>query len=169
MVGKARKSRGARSELNSVFGVKKVDRWNPIRTPVIHSRSRPMRFLGFSNHEEEASRQEISKRSTVCRTFSRNGWSVERSASLLKGGTSKKRPSPHLHKVPTRSNKVSPRILQMALVLYSHQFLDLPRGLFRSGFPIKTLYAFLISSMRTTCHTYLVLLDFITLILLGEA
>jgi hypothetical protein len=37
-------------------------------------------------------------------TFSRSGWSVARSASLAKGGTTKKRPSPHLHKVPTRNN-----------------------------------------------------------------
>jgi hypothetical protein len=36
---------------------------------------------------------------------------------VFKGGTSKKRPSPHLHKVPTRSNKVCPRTLQTALVL----------------------------------------------------
>jgi hypothetical protein len=37
-------------------------------------------------------------------------------ASLAKGGTSKKRPSTHLHKVPSRSNKVSPRTFQTALV-----------------------------------------------------
>jgi hypothetical protein len=49
-------------------------------------------------------------------TFSRSGWSVVRSASLAKGGTSKKRMSPHLHKVPIRSNKVSPRTFQMAFV-----------------------------------------------------
>jgi hypothetical protein len=78
--------------------------------------SRPMRFLGLSNHEKGAPRQEISKWSTVFSTFSRSGWSVVRSASLAKGGTSKKRPSLHLHKVPTRSNKVSPRTLQTALV-----------------------------------------------------
>jgi hypothetical protein len=77
---------------------RKVDRWNPIRTSTIQSRSRPMRFLGFSNHEKGAPRQKISKWSTVCSTFSRSGWSVARSASLAKGGTSKKRPSPHLHK-----------------------------------------------------------------------
>jgi hypothetical protein len=35
MVGKAQKSHGARSELNSVFGLEKVDRWNPIRTSAI--------------------------------------------------------------------------------------------------------------------------------------
>jgi hypothetical protein len=116
MVGKAQKSNGVRSELNSVFGLEKVDRWNPIRTSSIQSRSRPMRFLGFSNHEKGAPRQEISKRSTVCSTFSRSGWSVVRSASLAKGGTSKMRPSPHLHKVPPRSNKVSPQTFQTALI-----------------------------------------------------
>jgi hypothetical protein len=138
MDGKDQKSHGARSglygwcsngvppisvsasfstfQLNSVFGLEKVDRWNPIRTSAIESRSRPMRFLGFSNYEKGAARQEISKLSTVCSTFSGSGWSVVRSASLARGVTSKKRPSPHLHEVPTRSNKVSPRNLQTALV-----------------------------------------------------
>jgi hypothetical protein len=116
MVGKAQKSHGARSELNSVFGLEKVYRWNPIRTSAMQSKSRPMRFLSFSNHEKAAPRQEISKSSTVCSTFSRSGWSVVRSASLAKGGTPKNRPSPHLYKVPTRSNKVSQRTLKMALV-----------------------------------------------------
>jgi hypothetical protein len=53
----------------------------------------------------------------VCSTFSRCGLSVVRSASLAKVATSIKRPSPHLHKVPTLSNKVIPRILQTALVI----------------------------------------------------
>jgi hypothetical protein len=48
--------------------------------------------------------------------FSRSGWSIVRSALLAKGGTLKKRLSPHLHKVLTRSNKVSPGTLQMALI-----------------------------------------------------
>jgi hypothetical protein len=56
MVGKAQKS-----EFNYVLGLEKVDRWNPIRTSAIQSISRPMRFLGFSNHEKGAPRQEISK------------------------------------------------------------------------------------------------------------
>jgi hypothetical protein len=71
----------------------------------------PTWFLGFSNHENEAPRQEISKRSTVCSTFSSSGCSFVRNASLAKGDI-----SPHLHKVPTRSNKVSPGTLQTALV-----------------------------------------------------
>jgi hypothetical protein len=109
-------SHGGRSELNSVFDLEKVDRWNPIRTSAIQFRSHPMRLLGFSNQEKWAPRQEISKWSTVCSTFSRNGCSVVRSASLARGGTSKKRPSPHLHKVPTRSNKVSPRTFQTSFI-----------------------------------------------------
>jgi len=39
VVGKAQKSHGARSELNFVFGLEKVDRWNSIRTSAIQSRS----------------------------------------------------------------------------------------------------------------------------------
>jgi hypothetical protein len=51
------------------------------------------------------------------------GYSVIRSASFAKEGTSKKRPSPHLHKVPTRNNRVNPRTLQTALVssIYLYQ------------------------------------------------
>jgi hypothetical protein len=41
---------------------------------------------------------------------------VVRIASLAGGGsTSKKRPSPHLHKVTTRSNKASPRTFETAV------------------------------------------------------
>jgi hypothetical protein len=53
VVGKATKSHGARSEFNSVDGFEKVNRWNPIRTTTIQSRYRPMRFMGFYNHEKE--------------------------------------------------------------------------------------------------------------------
>jgi hypothetical protein len=53
---------------------------------------------------------------TIVIPFSRSGWSVVRIASLAKGATSKKRPSPHLHEVPSRSNKVSSRTLQTTLI-----------------------------------------------------
>jgi hypothetical protein len=56
MGGKAQKSYGARSELDSLLGLEKVDQWNPIRTSAIQSRSRPMRFLGFYSHENGAPR-----------------------------------------------------------------------------------------------------------------
>jgi hypothetical protein len=45
---KPRNRMGARSELNSVVGLEKVDHWNPIRTSAIYSRYRPMQCLGFS-------------------------------------------------------------------------------------------------------------------------
>jgi hypothetical protein len=47
MAGKAQKLNGARSELNSVFGLEKVDLWNPIRTSAIQFRSRPHAISGF--------------------------------------------------------------------------------------------------------------------------
>jgi hypothetical protein len=53
MVGKAQKSHGARSELNSLSDLEKVDRWNSIRTSAIQSRSRPMRFVGFPTLKRE--------------------------------------------------------------------------------------------------------------------
>jgi hypothetical protein len=77
----------------------------------IQFRSLPMQFLGFSNHEKGAPRQEILKWSMACSMFSRSGWRVVRSALFAKGGTLKNRPSLHLHKVPTQSNKVSPQTL----------------------------------------------------------
>jgi hypothetical protein len=49
----------------------------------------------------------------------------------------------------------------------SHLYLGLPSGLSPSGFPIKILYAFLISPMRSTWPVNL--LDLLTLIIFGEA
>jgi hypothetical protein len=105
MVGKAQKSHGARSELNSVFSLEKVHQWNPIRTSAIQYRSSPMRFLGFYNHKKGALGQEILKQSTVYSTFLRSGWSIVRSELLPKGGTLKKRLSLYLHKVPSQRNE----------------------------------------------------------------
>jgi hypothetical protein len=53
---------------------------------------------------------------TIYSTFLGSGWSTVRIASLAKGGTLKKRPLQHLHKVLTQSNKVSPQIFQKALI-----------------------------------------------------
>jgi len=44
--------------------------------------------------------------------FLRSEWSIVRSALLAKGGTSKKRLLPHLHKVLTQSNKKSPHLFK---------------------------------------------------------
>jgi hypothetical protein len=80
--GKAQTSHGVRSEMNSVFGLEKVDQLNPIRTSAIQYRSQPLQFLGFSNHEKGAPTWEMSKWSMVCSTFLRSGWSIVRSALL---------------------------------------------------------------------------------------
>jgi len=98
MVGKAQKLHGVRSGMYGGCS-------NGV--PLIHFfqakhqnqfKSQPMQFLGFFNREKGAMRQEILKLSTVCSMFSRSGWNILRSALLDKGGTSKKRPSVHLHK-----------------------------------------------------------------------
>jgi hypothetical protein len=116
MMGKAQKSHGARFGLydrcsNGVLLIHFFQAKHRIQLI-----SRPMRFLGFSNYEKGAPKQEILKWSKTCSTFSRSGWSVVGSALLAKGGTLKKRPLPHLQKVLTWSNKVSPRTFQTALM-----------------------------------------------------
>ena len=49
-----------------------------------------------------------------------------------------------------------------------HLRLGLPSGLLPSGSPTKALYTPLLSPIRTTCPTRLILLDFITRTILGE-
>jgi hypothetical protein len=55
-----------------------------------HQNIRHIVQISSHNHGKGAPKQDISKLPTVCSTFSRSGWSVVRSASLAKGGTSKK-------------------------------------------------------------------------------
>jgi hypothetical protein len=59
-------------------------------------------------------------------------------------------------------------ILRSILLLSSHLCMGLPGGLFLSGFPTKTVYTLLLSPIRATCPIHLILLDLITLLILGE-
>jgi hypothetical protein len=80
LVGKKQRSLGARFELNSVFGLKRVDQWNSIRTSPIQSRSRSMWFLGFSNHEKAAPGQFRNDQQSAARFREVDGalWEVHR-------------------------------------------------------------------------------------------
>jgi hypothetical protein len=103
MAGNAQESHGARSGLYD--GCSKGGSTDPLFP------SRTQNSMQISSHAISGlfqTRKGSSEAITVSSTFSRSGWSVVRSASLAKGGTSKKGPSPHLHEVPTRSNKASP-------------------------------------------------------------
>jgi hypothetical protein len=109
MVEKAQKSHGKRSRLYAgcYNGVPLIPVSAFIATFQSRNADTQIRLL---RHPKKGSFK------TTLTPFSRSGWSVVKSASLAKGGTSKKGPSPHLHKVPTRSNEVSLRTLQTALV-----------------------------------------------------
>jgi hypothetical protein len=74
----------------------------PLEHPSYSPDLTPCDFVAFQTTKSDirfdgAQRLEISKWWMVCSMFSRSRWSVVRSASLAKGGTLKKRPSPHLH------------------------------------------------------------------------
>jgi hypothetical protein len=51
---------------------------------------------------------------------------------------------------------------------FSHLLLDLPSGLFHSGFPTNNLHSLVSSPIRATCPAHLILLDLTILITLGE-
>jgi hypothetical protein len=61
-----------------------------------------------------------------------------------------------------------PATLRSILILSLHLRLSLLYGLFRSGFPIKIFYAFLISPVPATYPIHPILLDLITLMIFGE-
>ena len=69
---------------------------------------------------------------------------------------------------PNQSIYPHPPSWKSILILSTYLRLDLPSGLFPSGFPTKTLYTPLSSPIRATCSAHLILLDFITRTILGE-
>jgi hypothetical protein len=52
--------------------------------------------------------------------------------------------------------------------LSTHLRLGLPSGLYPSDFPTNIIHAFVFASIRATCPVPLILLDLISLIILGE-
>ena len=54
------------------------------------------------------------------------------------------------------------------VILSSHLHLGLPSGLFSLSIPTKTLYTLLLSPILAICHTHHILLNLITLTILGE-
>jgi hypothetical protein len=55
------------------------------------------------------------------------------------------------------------------LILYTDLRLGLPSGLYPSGFPTNTLYAFLLSPILATCPAHIILLNLIILINLAKS
>jgi len=68
-----------------------------------------------------------------------------------------------------QSTPSHPVSLTSILTLSSHLRVGLPSGLFPSGFPTTVFHTFLVCPMHATCSVHLILLDLITLIIIGEA
>jgi hypothetical protein len=69
---------------------------------------------------------------------------------------------------PIQSTTLNHIYKRSILMLSIRLCLGLPSGLLPSGFRTNNLYTFFFSPIRATCPAYLILLDFIILIILGE-
>jgi hypothetical protein len=69
---------------------------------------------------------------------------------------------------PEESSQYHPILPKVNFNIIPHLCLGLPSGLFPSGFPNKTAYAFTFSLMSITYPAHLILLDLSILIILGE-
>jgi hypothetical protein len=76
----------------------------------------PCDFCAFPTMKRELRGTKFRSDQRSAARFREVGGALLRSASLAKGRTSEKRPSPHLHKVLTRNNKASPRTFLTALL-----------------------------------------------------
>ena len=67
-----------------------------------------------------------------------------------------------------KSVPLHPTSWRSILILFSYLCLGLPCILFPSGFPTKTIYKSLLSSIRATCPAHAIHIDLITRTILGE-
>jgi hypothetical protein len=102
----------ARFELNSVFG---LDSGTTTEHLPYSPDLAPCHFWAFPTMKRKLQGKKFQSDRGL-QHVSRNRWGIVRSATVAKGGASRKRLSPHLHKIPSQSNKVSPQALQMALI-----------------------------------------------------
>jgi hypothetical protein len=69
---------------------------------------------------------------------------------------------------PIQSTSPHPTSPRSILTLSTHLRFGLPSGIFPSGLPTNSPYAFLFSPIRASCHVHPILFHFIFLIILGE-
>ena len=96
-------------------------------------------------------------------------WLVKNFLHCLKPGYSLpyvQEPVASTYSEPDKSNPSD--ILLSTLILFSHLRLGVPNCLFSSGFPIRTLYATLLSHIRATCPAHFIILDLIPRRIFGD-